>query len=133
MFPVQRRCDGKEEAVSDRLLNASVESPLMALRRVAEACLTGTVIRRDTGWPEKRQLPADALDQGALPRVLRRGGGRMPGGPERANDDMGWVRTAWRRYRSRHRIARLDGQALRDIGVTYAEAEAEANKPFWRV
>jgi uncharacterized protein YjiS (DUF1127 family) len=41
------------------------------------------------------------------------------------------VRSAWRRYRSRQRIAQLDPHLLKDIGVTYAEAEAEANKPFW--
>jgi len=38
----------------------------------------------------------------------------------------------WRRYRSRVALASLDGHMLRDIGVTYAEAENEANKPFWR-
>jgi uncharacterized protein YjiS (DUF1127 family) len=38
----------------------------------------------------------------------------------------------WRRHRSRQRIARLDASLLKDIGVSYAEAEAEANKPFWR-
>jgi len=42
------------------------------------------------------------------------------------------LREAWRRQRSRHRIARLDDHALQDIGVSFAEAEAEANKPFWR-
>jgi uncharacterized protein YjiS (DUF1127 family) len=42
------------------------------------------------------------------------------------------IRAAWRRYRSRRRIARLDSHMLRDIGITFAEAEAEANKPFWR-
>lgn len=42
------------------------------------------------------------------------------------------LRLAWRRYRSRQRIAELDGYLLKDIGVTFAEAEAEANKPFWR-
>lgn len=40
---------------------------------------------------------------------------------------------AWRRYRSRARIATLDAHLLKDIGVTFAEAEHEANKPFWRV
>jgi len=39
---------------------------------------------------------------------------------------------AWRRYRSRQRIAELDGHLLKDIGVSFAEAEAEANRPFWR-
>ena len=42
------------------------------------------------------------------------------------------IRSAWRRYRSRQRIAQLDSHLLKDIGVTFAEAEAEANKPFWR-
>jgi uncharacterized protein YjiS (DUF1127 family) len=42
------------------------------------------------------------------------------------------VRAAWRRYRSRQRISELDGHILKDIGVTFAEAENEANKPFWR-
>jgi uncharacterized protein YjiS (DUF1127 family) len=41
-------------------------------------------------------------------------------------------RSAWRRYRSRQHIAELDGHLLKDIGVSFAEAEAEANKPFWR-
>jgi hypothetical protein len=28
--------------------------------------------------------------------------------------------------------ADLDSHLLKDIGVSFAEAEAEANKPFWR-
>lgn len=45
-----------------------------------------------------------------------------------------WARAhkAWRRYRSRQRIAELDNHMLKDIGVSFAEAEAEANKPLWR-
>jgi uncharacterized protein YjiS (DUF1127 family) len=39
---------------------------------------------------------------------------------------------AYRRHRSRRRIAQLDGRMLKDIGVSFAEAEEEANKPFWR-
>jgi uncharacterized protein YjiS (DUF1127 family) len=42
------------------------------------------------------------------------------------------IRAGWRRYRSRQRIAELDGHMLKDIGVSFADAEAEANKPFWR-
>lgn len=42
------------------------------------------------------------------------------------------VRTAWRRRATRKQIVRLDAHALKDIGVSYADAEAEANKPFWR-
>ena len=119
--------------MSDRLLGHAVESPLTALWRVAAARLSGDTIRRDMGWLEKRQLSADALDQGASPGIPRRGGGGTPRGPKQGSHTAGWVQTAWRRYRSRQRIARLDGHALRDIGVTYAEAEAEANKPFWRI
>jgi len=43
----------------------------------------------------------------------------------------GSVRMALRRRRTRHAIAGLDSFLLKDIGVSYAEAEAEANKPFW--
>ena len=42
------------------------------------------------------------------------------------------VWSAWRRYRSRQRIALLDRHLLKDIGVSFAEAENEANKAFWR-
>jgi uncharacterized protein YjiS (DUF1127 family) len=42
------------------------------------------------------------------------------------------IRDAWRRHRSRRRIALLDSHALKDIGVSFAEAEAEANRWFWR-
>jgi uncharacterized protein YjiS (DUF1127 family) len=38
----------------------------------------------------------------------------------------------WQRHRSRQRITRLDSDILKDIGVSFSEAEAEANKPFWR-
>jgi uncharacterized protein YjiS (DUF1127 family) len=41
-------------------------------------------------------------------------------------------RAAMRRWRTRQRISQLDQHALRDIGVTYAEAEREANKGFWQ-
>ena len=43
-----------------------------------------------------------------------------------------WMQSAYRRYQSRQLLAQLDGHMLKDIGVTYAEAETEANKPFWR-
>ena len=43
-----------------------------------------------------------------------------------------WVVEAYRRRRSRQAITELDAFLLKDIGVSYAEAEHEANKPFWR-
>jgi uncharacterized protein YjiS (DUF1127 family) len=44
-----------------------------------------------------------------------------------------WVamRTAWRRHRSRRCLLELNADLRKDIGVSYAEAEAEGNKPFW--
>jgi uncharacterized protein YjiS (DUF1127 family) len=55
------------------------------------------------------------------------------GRPPRAALSWDNARAAWRRYRSRQNIAQLDSHMLQDIGVSFAEAEAEANKPFWRV
>jgi len=54
--------------------------------------------------------------------------------PERPDGPSVWQRidAMWQRHRTRARIAQLDGDMLKDIGVSYAEAEAEANKPFWR-
>ena len=37
-----------------------------------------------------------------------------------------------RRSRERAQFATLDDRMLRDIGVTHAEREILANKPFWR-
>ena len=48
------------------------------------------------------------------------------------------VAAAWRmisrwieRARQRNALARLDDRALRDIGITRAEAAREWEKPFW--
>jgi uncharacterized protein YjiS (DUF1127 family) len=41
------------------------------------------------------------------------------------------VREWRRRRRSRTLIVQLNDHLLKDIGITYAEAELEANKPFW--
>ncbi|MEM1385043.1 MAG: DUF1127 domain-containing protein [Pseudomonadota bacterium] len=38
-----------------------------------------------------------------------------------------WMRVA----RERDRLARLNQHMLRDIGLTQAEAECEAGRPFW--
>lgn len=42
------------------------------------------------------------------------------------------LRAAWRRRQSRQRIAGLNSYLLKDIGVSFVDAEFEANKPFWR-
>src|SRR5208337_2293476 len=58
---------------------------------------------------------------------------RRPQPPSRGIAWRRWLTEAWRRHRSRQLLAHMDADALRDIGVSYADAEAEANKPFWRV
>jgi uncharacterized protein YjiS (DUF1127 family) len=44
-------------------------------------------------------------------------------------------RGAWRRHRHRRELSRLverGPRLLNDIGLTVADAEVEANAPFWR-
>jgi uncharacterized protein YjiS (DUF1127 family) len=63
------------------------------------------------------------------------GAPQYPGGrePEPGQSSIGaTVREGWRRWRSRVALSELDAHILKDIGVTPAEAEHEANKPFWR-
>lgn len=36
------------------------------------------------------------------------------------------------RAAERHRLLQLDNRLLRDVGISRAEAQAEAAKPFWR-
>jgi len=41
--------------------------------------------------------------------------------------------SAWQeRANSRRELLRLDSRALNDIGISRADAEHEADKPFWR-
>lgn len=42
------------------------------------------------------------------------------------------LRAFWRRHQSRTELIRMNAHMLKDIGLTYADAEREANKPFWR-
>jgi uncharacterized protein YjiS (DUF1127 family) len=58
------------------------------------------------------------------------GGTPCPGAPPRPGL-RAMLRSAWHRHRTRRSLAELNAYLLKDIGVTYAEAEAEANKPFW--
>ena len=43
------------------------------------------------------------------------------------------VRLAYDAWRSRRALAALEDTALRDIGLTRDEAQAEANRPIWDV
>ena len=51
----------------------------------------------------------------------------------RAFSDAVFAALAWHdRARQRHHLMGLDEHQLKDIGVSRAEAEHEARKPFWR-
>ena len=67
--------------------------------------------------------------------VLHRGALRLSRPSQRAAPWLApWIviRTAWRRHCTRQRIVHLDRHLLKDIGISFADAETEANKPFWR-
>ncbi len=71
-------------------------------------------------------LPGAASSWAA--RSVGRGG--LDQGPHRGSR-LALLREWRRRRRSRMVLSQLDGHNLKDIGLTYAEAEHEANKPFW--
>jgi uncharacterized protein YjiS (DUF1127 family) len=76
---------------------------------------------------------SDRMVTNETPRIIRPREW-LPARPREARVRFSWntVVAVWRRHRSRRRISELDSRMLKDIGVSFAEAEAEANKPFWR-
>jgi uncharacterized protein YjiS (DUF1127 family) len=128
--------------MSDRLLHVSAIPslrfpPLAWPWRAMVLAMRTVVRRRDLAAPGKRQSAGFRLDHALSSVQARRtcwdgGRGQSPLGQPMVTASLrSRLRTGWRRYRSRQRIAALDAHALKDIGVTHAEAEAEANKPFW--
>jgi uncharacterized protein YjiS (DUF1127 family) len=70
----------------------------------------------------------------APPGVPSRPVGRVPFSgrqPLRRMRLWSLVVEAWRRHRTRQLLAGFDAHMLKDIGVTFAQAEHEVNKPFW--
>ncbi len=57
--------------------------------------------------------------------------GEPRAGPNRLGKALNFLRLWRKRYRGRHELSRLDDHMLRDIGLTRAEADMEAAKPFW--
>jgi uncharacterized protein YjiS (DUF1127 family) len=105
-----------EGTMSDRTFNTIASSPAPPWR-------PGT-----TGWGLVRRVVAEpAVPRSGMPDL--RGASHHGEAPRAGFWAM--LRSAWRRHRTRGCLADLDAHLLKDIGVSYAEAEAEANKPFW--
>jgi uncharacterized protein YjiS (DUF1127 family) len=69
----------------------------------------------------------------ALTEVARLPWDTNPGPRRRAPQGMlAEIQRAWQRARTRRLLASMNPRELRDFGVTPSDAEAEANKPFWR-
>jgi uncharacterized protein YjiS (DUF1127 family) len=110
---------------------------LRTLARAANRAWRNAVTRREMAELDDRMLAdlgitrADVLaEMDRLPWDGRPRGHQ----PRPAPGPSVWQRAGvmWQRHRSRQRIAQLDADLLKDIGVSFSEAEAEANKPFWR-
>jgi uncharacterized protein YjiS (DUF1127 family) len=81
-------------------------------------------------WPAFMLVTA-ALQQPVVPADARprQTPARAPRWLRRARDTI----ALWQeRTHGRQQLLRLDGHVLRDIGITRLQAEAEADKPFWR-
>jgi uncharacterized protein YjiS (DUF1127 family) len=74
------------------------------------------------GWKEvTAMMIRDAVHPFAA--VLRR--------PARGKDLIAWLRLVLRAAATRRRLARLDDRALKDIGISRADALAEAGRAPW--
>ena len=97
------------------IIRTSVEEGHMLDRTLAAVAFAGPVSGNE-------RAPSFSQPQfgGSSPRTRRQRGSAWAA-----------VKASWLRHRTRRYLAALDAQILKDIGITYAEAEAEANKPFW--
>jgi uncharacterized protein YjiS (DUF1127 family) len=110
---------------------------LRVLARATTQAWRNAVSRRELASLDDRMLADIGLTRGDALREADRlpwEAGPHRQQPARAAGPSVWrrVEDMWQRHRTRQRIAQLDGSMLKDIGVSYADAEAEANKPFWR-
>ncbi len=108
-----------------------------ALLGFARRAWRNVITRRELAGLDDRMLADIGLERGQALHEADRFPWHdwpQPERPRRASASSMWQRldTMWQRRRSRQRITQLDAAQLRDIGVTFAEAEAEANKPFWK-
>jgi uncharacterized protein YjiS (DUF1127 family) len=115
----------------------AARAALRRLARVANRAWRNAVTRRELAELDDRMLADIGVTRAAVLAEVD----RFPwdGRPRRQHARRGsrptvrqLAKAMWQRHRSRQRIAELDATMLKDIGVSFTEAEAEANKPFWR-
>jgi uncharacterized protein YjiS (DUF1127 family) len=118
-------------------LHNDVRATWHLFTQVANRVWRNAATRRELADLDDRMLADIGVTRGAIRTEMDRfpwDDSARRGQPRHAGGSSVWqhVGTMWQRHRSRQRIAELDADLLKDIGVSFTEAEAEANKPFWR-
>lgn len=108
-----------------------------AIARAANSAWRNAVTRRELAELDERMLADIGITRAAVLAEMDRfpwdgSSRRQQPGRDTGPSVRQRASVMWQRHRSRKRIAELDADALKDIGVSFTEAEAEANKPFWR-
>jgi uncharacterized protein YjiS (DUF1127 family) len=120
-----------------RLLSAATRDTWEGRSRVVADAHRTLTARRPFAKPDRRLLADTRMTRADALREAERTPWDKPTPPcgspleKRLAPLIASLREAWRLRRSRQQIAKLDPRLLKDIGVSYAEAELEANKPFW--
>jgi uncharacterized protein YjiS (DUF1127 family) len=114
-----------------------LRAALRSVARVANGAWRNAVTRRELVELDDRMLADIGVTRSAVLREMDRFPWDASSPRRQLKREPGpsvWERVdvMWERHRSRQRIAQLDAFALKDIGISYTEAEVEANKPFWR-
>jgi uncharacterized protein YjiS (DUF1127 family) len=109
---------------------ATAASPIAAIRLALRTYLTRQALSELT----VRELSDIGLTRyAALTEAARLPWDTDPGPRRRSPRGMlAEIQRTWQRARTRRLLASMNARDLRDFGVTPSEAEAEANKPFWR-
>jgi uncharacterized protein YjiS (DUF1127 family) len=110
---------------------SAVASSLAALRVALRTYMTRQALPHMTA----RELSDIGLTQHAALAEAARLPWDTNRGPRRpaSSGVFADLQRAWHRARTRRLLAEMPARELRDIGVTPSDAEAEVNKPFWRI